>query len=201
MARGEQRRESLVGREGIAAPPRSALAQRILAHAHRLGMDEAIERPARDGDGGLDHDDAATRREHARRFREECTREFDVMQYVEHHDIGEAAGGDGQKLRVGDEVEPRGKGDVRGDDVGGVFLEIAGPAADLEGPAGHALRGHAAVEIGIDGAQRRLALPLEPVLRGARVDGGYSALSLRHANPTMRMSSQPWRNREICVSP
>ena len=94
-----------------------------------------------------------------------------------------AAAGNLRSARVRDEVEPRRKRDVGGDDIGGVFLEITGgAAADFECPPGHALRRHGAEKSAIDSAQHRLALPLELVLGGTRIDGGYNALSLGHAN-------------------
>jgi hypothetical protein len=87
--------------------------------------------------------------------------------------------------------------------VGQPPLEVADAAADFDGSAGPAGGGDAVVEIVVDQAQDRLALPDAAVvgeLIGWRALH-HIALMRMNANNTMRSSMKPCRNREIWVSP
>ena len=67
-------------------------------------------------------------------------------------------------LRVGHAIEPGRELDVGRDHVGQPLLEIADAAADLDRDAGPAGRDDAIVEVVVDGAQDRLAIPCAAVV-------------------------------------
>src|SRR5262249_60127250 len=106
-------------------------------------------------------------------------------------------------LGIGDAVEP-GRGlNVGCDHVGQPLLEVADAAADFDGETAPASGGDAVVEILVDEAQDRLAIPDAVVVReltGWRLLH-HIALMRMNANSTMRSSMKPWRKREIWVSP
>src|SRR5262249_8822993 len=108
-----------------------------------------------------------------------------------------------QPLGIRDAVEPRRGLNIGRDHLGQPPLEVADAATDFDGEAAPAGSGDAIVEILVDEAQDRLALPHAAVLRelmGWRALH-HIALTRMNANNTMRSSMKPCRKREIWVSP
>src|SRR5262249_16069974 len=129
-------------------------------------------------------------------------RKLEVMQDVHHHDIGCRAVREREPLRVGDTVEPRCELNVGRDDVAEALLEIADAAADLDRRSGSALGRQAVVEISVDRAQDRFAVPqlrlvLQRVRRGMRVcvhaDGTSLGTALRPAASAWSTAANTWR--------
>ena len=88
VAGGDQRRDRLVGGVGIAAGIGSPVHQHLGRGAHRLVVKQPIEQRAAPGDGGLDHDRAAAGTQHARRLAKEHGRKLEMMQHIDHDDVG-----------------------------------------------------------------------------------------------------------------
>src|SRR5262249_30150998 len=92
-------------------------------------------------------------------------RKCEMMQEVDHDDVGGAGVRERKRLGVRDAVEPRRGLNVGRDHVGEPLLEVADAAADFDGAAASAGGGDAIVEILVDEAQNRLALPDAAVVR------------------------------------
>src|SRR6266481_5242855 len=166
-------------------------------------MKEPVERGAAPGDRRLDHEHAPARPQHPRRLAEEDQRKLEMMQHVDHDDVGGAGVRERKPLGIRDAVEPRRGLNVGRHHVGQPALEVADAAADFDGAAASAGGGDAVVEILVDEAQDRLAVPYAAVVReltGCRALH-HIALMRMNANNTMRSSMKPWRKREIWVSP
>src|SRR5262249_32740657 len=100
-------------------------------------------------------------------------------------------------------VEPRRGLDIGGDHLAQPALEVADAAADFDGAAAPAGGGDAIVEILVDEAQDRLAIPYAAVIReliGRRAVQHVDSTRM-NANNTMRSSMKPCGKREIWVSP
>src|ERR671931_2703217 len=88
-----------------------------------------------------------------------------MMQHVDHDDIGGAAIGERKALGIRHAIKPRRALDVGRDHVGEPPLEVADAAADLDRGAGTAAGDNAIVEILVDEAQHRFALPDAAIVR------------------------------------
>src|SRR6516164_8681098 len=170
IAGGDERRNRLVGVVRVAA---------------RIG--------AAPGDRRFDHEHASTRPQHPRRLAEEDERKCEMMQHVDHDDIGGAGVREREPLGISDTVEPRRGLDVGRHHVGQALLEVADAAADFDGAAAPAGGGDAVVKILVDEAQDRLTLPDTAVVR--ELTGccalHHIALMRMNANNTMRSSMKP----------
>src|SRR5262245_48488632 len=203
IAGGDERRDRLVGIVGVAARIGAAVLEHVGRGAHGLVMKEPVERGAAPGDRRLDHEHASARPQHPRRLAEEDEWKFEMMQHVDHDDIGRAGVRERKPLGVRHAVEPWRGLDIGRNHLGQPALEVADAAADFDGAADPAGGGDASVEILVDEAQDRLALPHAAVVReliGCRLLH-HIALMRMNANNTMRSSMKPCRKREIWVSP
>src|SRR6516162_9226879 len=203
IAGGDERRDRLVGVVRVAARIGAAVREGVGRDANGLVMKEPVERGAAPGDRRLDHEHAPARPQHPRGLAEEHERKFEMMQHVDHDDVGGAGVRERKPLGVRDAVEPLRGLNVGRDHVGEPPLEVADAAADFDGAAASAGGGDAIVEILVDQAQDRLALPHAAVvheLLGRRALH-HIALMRMNANNTMRSSMKPCPKREIWVSP
>ena len=203
IAGGDERRDGLVGIVGVAARIGAAVREDVGRGANGLVMKQPVERGAAPGNRRLDHEHAPAWAHHPRRLAEEDEWKFEMMQHVDHDDVGGAGVRERKPLRIRDAVEPRRGLNVGCHHLGQPLLEVADAAADLDGAAAPAGRGDAVVEIVVDEAQNRLALPHSAVIHeliGCRALH-HIALMRMNANNTMRSSMKPWRKREIWVSP
>src|SRR6516225_10281842 len=166
-------------------------------------MKEPVEGGAAPGNRRLHHEHAPARPQHPCGLAEEDERKFEMMQHVDHDDVGGAGVRERKALRIRDAVEPRRGLNIGCDHLAQPALEVADAAADFDGAAAPAGGGDAIVEILVDEAQDRLAIPDAAVvgeLVGCRALH-HIALIRMNANDTMRSSMKPWRKREIWVSP
>ena len=123
-----------------------------------------------------------------------------MMQHVDHDNVADATRRQGKLLCVGNGIKPRRELNVGRDHVAKAVLEIADAAADLDRRSWNTDGGDPIVEIIVDRAQNRLALPHRTIVL-QRIWNIHGALIRRNANHSMRNSNSPWRKREICVSP
>src|SRR5262249_40164589 len=156
-------------------------------------------RGAAPGDRRLDHERAPARPQHPRGVAEEGERKFEMMQHVDHDDIGGAGVRERKPLSIRNAVEPRRELNIGRAHPGQAVLEVANAAADFDSEAAPAGGGDAIVEIIVDEAQDRLALPHAAVIREltGRLPLHHIALMRMNANNTIRSSMKPWRKREI----
>src|SRR5262249_54693427 len=120
-------------------------------------------------------------------------RKCEMMQEVDHDDVGGAGVRERKRLGVRDAVEPRRGLNVGRDHLGEPLLEVADAAADFDGAAASAGGGDAIVEILVDEAQNRLALPHAAVVRkltGCRALHHIALMRMNAKNP-MRSSMKP----------
>jgi hypothetical protein len=151
----------------------------------------------------LDHQHPAADPKDSASLAQKSDRKLHVMEHVHHHYVAERARIERKALAVRHQVDPIRKLDVRRQDIRDPFFEVPDSAADLESGAGSALPSYALKDIGVDHTQRWLAVPNGSEFSQVftRVASAHKALILKNAKITMRMSSKPWLNREIWVSP
>jgi hypothetical protein len=81
------------------------------------------------------------------------------MQDVEHDDAGEVSVPEGETMRVGDDVNARKLEDIDRDHIPVGFLDVGGPAADVENSTLRAALQQLPMVVAVKLAQRALLAP------------------------------------------
>lgn len=81
------------------------------------------------------------------------------MQNVKHHDVIETPISKGQRLRVGDGIQPSRRQDVGRDDMWGKCFKVSGSSSNLQRQTWPARSNNLAVIVLIQSAEDRFALP------------------------------------------
>src|SRR5262249_61490554 len=97
----------------IAARIGNAVDEYVGEGTHRLVVKHAIEQAAAPSDRWLDHKRAPTRPQYSRRFAKEDEREFEMVQHVDHDDIGGAGVGKGNAPGIPPAKQPPGARVIR----------------------------------------------------------------------------------------
>ena len=122
-------------------------------------VEQSIKQATAPRDCRLGHHQAAASGKHALGLLQEQERKLNVVQHVDHDNIGDRSGRKRKLLRIGHQIEPGRTLDIGGDDVGKARLELANSTPDFERRPANAGRCDAIVNVTVDPAQKRLLIP------------------------------------------
>src|SRR6266404_76420 len=165
----EQRRDRLIGVEGITRPLYRHLRERVDPHVGGFLVQIPVKGISDRRHSRFDHREHSPRAKHARSLFEKRDRSLEMVQYVDHYHAGELAIGKSQAMRITDGIDSGERQNVDRQDIAPDLLDVRRAAADVEKWAIRACRRQSTMVIGIKYAQSRLIEPNTTMLNLARI--------------------------------